>query len=82
MEGFATFYLRRSPEIRERKAFFFFFLMLLLGEGPFFSFPCTVFWGVKTKKTLSQKGCEKAKIVYTIWCIDLSKILHIFHAAD
>ncbi len=39
-----AFYLRRSRQIRERKALFFLLLLLLLlGGGPFFSFPCTVF---------------------------------------
>ncbi len=32
-----------------------------IGGGTFFSLPCAVFWGVKRQKTLSKKGCEKAK---------------------
>ncbi len=41
------FYLRRSRQIRERRALFF--LLLLLRGGPFSNIPCTVFWGVKSK---------------------------------
>ena len=53
--------MRRSRQIRERKSLFFFFFLLLLG-GAFFSLPCAVFWGVKRQKTLSKKGCDKAKL--------------------
>ncbi len=41
--GLRAFYLRRSRQIRERKALFFFLLLLLLGGGPFSNVPCTVF---------------------------------------
>ncbi len=37
----SLFYLRRSRQIRERKALFF--LLLLLGGGPFSNVPCTFF---------------------------------------
>ncbi len=71
----AIFYLRRSRQIRERKAlfFFFFFFLLLLG-GPFFSLPCAVFWGVKRQKTLSKKGCDKTKTLSKKGC-DKAKTL-------
>ncbi len=67
-------YLRRSRQIRERKAFFFFFFffLLLLG-GTIFQSPMYSFLGCEKAKTLSKKGCEKAKT--------LSKNT-IFHAAD
>ena len=38
------------------------FLDILLGAGPIFIFPCTVF-GIWNGKTLSQKGCEREKTV-------------------
>ncbi len=56
------FYLRRSRQIRERKAFFFFFFLLLLLGGDYFSSSHVQFFGVCTvkAKTLSQKGWVKA----------------------
>ncbi len=38
-----AFYLRRSRQIRERKALFLLLFLLLLGGGPFSNVPCTVF---------------------------------------
>ena len=52
-----SFYLRRSRQIRERKALF----LLLLGGGPFFKFPCTVFFGVCKGKNFVSKGVCKGK---------------------
>ncbi len=36
-------------------------VVVVVVGGPFFSLPCAVFWGMKRQKTLSKKGCEKAK---------------------
>ncbi len=56
------FYLRRSRQIRERKALFFFLLLLLLGGGPFFKFPCTVFWGVKRQNFCLKRDVKRQKL--------------------
>ncbi len=59
------FYLRRSRQIREKKALFFFFFFFLLG-GQFFSLPCIVFWGVKRQKLCPKRGVKSQKLLSKI----------------
>ncbi len=61
------FYLRRSRQIRERKALFFFFFFLLLLWEPFFSLPCTVFWGVKTQKLCLKRGVKRQRLCHVLF---------------
>ncbi len=49
-------YLRRSRQIRERKALF------LQQQEFFFNLPCTVFWGVKRQKLCLKRGVKRQKL--------------------
>ena len=37
-------------------------VLLVVGGGLFFSFPCTVFWGVKSQKLCLKRGVKSQKL--------------------
>ncbi len=39
-------------------------LLVVVGGGPFFSLPCTVFWGVKRQKLCLKRGVKRQRLCH------------------
>ncbi len=84
-EPFSASSLERSPSLiwRILEVFFICGAADRSGKGkcccccwPFFSFPCSVLWGVKGQKLcVDKRGVKRQKLCIS-WCIDLSKKLY------